>query len=74
MYGTEVTEFLAPGASEGDVIMKHGAPDNIVYLGTPYFNPQTGEPIKIKPSKTVTFRAGKALKDYVPMPKKAGKK
>ena len=37
-------------------------------------NPQTGEPIKIKPSKTVTFRAGKALKDYVPMPKKAAKK
>ena len=43
MYGTEVTEFLAPGASEGDVVMKHGAPDNIVYLGTPYYNPQTGE-------------------------------
>lgn len=33
-------------------------------------NPQTGEPIKIKASKTVTFKAGKALKDYVPMPKK----
>ena len=43
MYGTEVTETLAPGASEGAVIMKHGAPDNIVYLGTPYYNPQTGE-------------------------------
>ena len=42
-YGCEVTETLAPGASEGEVIMKHGAPDNIVYLGTPYFNPQTGE-------------------------------
>jgi DNA-binding protein HU-beta len=33
-------------------------------------NPQTGEPIKIKASRTVTFRAGKALKEYVPMPKK----
>ncbi len=32
-------------------------------------NPQTGEPIKIKASKTVTFRAGKVLKDSVPMPK-----
>ena len=28
-------------------------------------NPQTGEPIKIKASKTVTFKAGKALKDAV---------
>ena len=26
-------------------------------------NPQTGEPIKIKASKTVRFRAGKALKE-----------
>lgn len=34
-------------------------------------NPQTGEPIKIKASKTVTFKAGKALKDTVPMPKKS---
>jgi nucleoid DNA-binding protein len=34
-------------------------------------NPQTGEPIKIKASKTVTFKAGKALKDAVPMPKRA---
>ena len=33
-------------------------------------NPQTGEPIKIKASKTVTFKAGKALKDAVPMPKR----
>lgn len=33
-------------------------------------NPQTGEPIKIKASKTVTFKCGKALKDAVPMPKK----
>ncbi len=33
-------------------------------------NPQTGEPLKIKASKTVTFKAGKALKDAVPMPKK----
>ena len=32
-------------------------------------NPQTGERIKIKASKTVTFKAGKALKDAVPMPK-----
>ena len=42
-YGCEVTETLAPGASEGEVIMKHGAPDNIVYLGGAYFNPTTGE-------------------------------
>ena len=42
-YGCEVTETLAAGASEGEVIMKHGAPDNIVYLGTPSFNPTTGE-------------------------------
>ncbi|RMG12604.1 MAG: hypothetical protein D6731_13520 [Planctomycetota bacterium] len=42
-YGCDVTETLAPGASEGEVIMKHGAPDNIVYLGTPYYNPTTGE-------------------------------
>jgi len=28
-------------------------------------NPQTGEPIKIKASKTVTFKCGKALKDQV---------
>jgi hypothetical protein len=46
-YGCEVTETLAPGASEGEVIMKHGAPDNIVYLGTPYFNTQTGERAKV---------------------------
>jgi len=43
MYGCEITETLAPGASEGEVVMKHGAPDNIVYLGGQYFNPQTGE-------------------------------
>jgi hypothetical protein len=43
MYGCEITETLAPGASEGEVVMKHGAPDNIVYLGSQYFNPQTGE-------------------------------
>lgn len=43
MYGCAVTETLATGASEGDVIMKHGAPDNIVYLGTQHFNPTTGE-------------------------------
>jgi hypothetical protein len=42
-YGCDVTETLAPGASEGEVVMKHGAPDNIVYLGTSYFNPTTGE-------------------------------
>lgn len=42
-YGCTVTETLAAGASEGEVIMKHGAPDNIVYLGTQYFNPSTGE-------------------------------
>lgn len=28
-------------------------------------NPQTGAPIKIPASKTVTFKAGKALKDAV---------
>lgn len=33
-YGTEVTETLAPGASAGEVIMKHGAPDTITQLGT----------------------------------------
>ena len=43
MYGCEITETLAPGASEGEVVMKHGAPDNIVYLGAQYMNPQTGE-------------------------------
>lgn len=43
MYGTAIIETLAPGASEGEVVMKHGAPDNIVYLGTQYYNPQTGE-------------------------------
>ena len=42
-YGCDVTETLAPGASEGEVVMKHGAPDNIVYLGSAYFNPSTGE-------------------------------
>ncbi len=42
-YGTEVTETLAPGASEGEVIMRHGAPDRVTYLGTPYSNPTTGE-------------------------------
>lgn len=43
MYGCEITETLAPGASEGEVVMKHGAPDNIVLLGNQYMNPQTGE-------------------------------
>ncbi|MGE0706649.1 MAG: hypothetical protein AB7N76_05445 [Planctomycetota bacterium] len=33
--GCEVTEMLAPGASEGEVVMKHGAPDRVVDLGTP---------------------------------------
>lgn len=28
-------------------------------------NPQTGEPLKIKASKTIKFTAGKALKDAV---------
>jgi nucleoid DNA-binding protein len=28
-------------------------------------NPQTGEPLKIKASKTVTFKVGKSLKDHV---------
>jgi DNA-binding protein HU-beta len=28
-------------------------------------NPQTGEPIKIKPSKTVGFKCGKSLKEEV---------
>jgi nucleoid DNA-binding protein len=28
-------------------------------------NPQTGEKIKIKPSKTVKFKAGQALKDML---------
>jgi hypothetical protein len=42
-YGTDTVEVVGPGASEGDVIAKHGAPDAIVYLGTDYFNPTTGE-------------------------------
>jgi len=42
-YGTDSVEVVGPGAGEGDVIAKHGAPDNIIYLGTQYFNPQTGE-------------------------------
>src|SRR3954469_13768981 len=42
-YGTDATEVVGSGANEGEVIAKHGAPDNIVYLGTQYFNPQTGE-------------------------------
>src|SRR5262245_41590016 len=42
-YGTDTTEVVGPNSSEGDVIRKHGAPDNIVFLGTQYFNPQTGE-------------------------------
>jgi hypothetical protein len=42
-YGTEVTEVVGRGAGEGEVIAKHGAPDNIVYMGTQYYNPQTGE-------------------------------
>ena len=38
-------------------------------------NPQTGETIKIKASKTPKFKAGKALKDKVNTPaKKKGKK
>ncbi len=28
-------------------------------------NPRTGEPMKINASKTVAFKAGKSLKDYV---------
>jgi hypothetical protein len=42
-YGTDSVEVVGPGAGEGDVIAKHGAPDTILYLGTQYFNPQTGE-------------------------------
>jgi len=42
-YGNDSTEVVGAGATEGDVISKHGCPDNIVYLGTQYFNPQTGE-------------------------------
>jgi hypothetical protein len=33
-YGTEVTETLAPGASAGEIVMKHGAPDTVTMLGT----------------------------------------
>ncbi|MCA8925511.1 MAG: hypothetical protein KDD82_27130 [Planctomycetes bacterium] len=43
MYGTTEQTVLSPGAGEGEVIRKHGAPDNIVYLGEPYYNPTTGE-------------------------------
>jgi len=42
-YGNDSTEVVGANAGEGDVIAKHGCPDNIVYLGTQYFNPQTGE-------------------------------
>jgi hypothetical protein len=42
-YGNDSTEVVGAGAGEGEVIAKHGAPDNIVFLGTQYFNPQTGE-------------------------------
>jgi len=42
-YGTDVTEVVGKGASEGEVLAKHGMPDSIRYLGTQYFNPQTGE-------------------------------
>lgn len=42
-YGTDATEVVGPGASEGDVVSKHGAPDNIIYMGTQHYNPQTGE-------------------------------
>jgi len=41
-YGTVATETVGDNAGEGDVIMKHGAPDCIMYLGTQYFNPTTG--------------------------------
>jgi len=37
-------------------------------------NPATGEKIKIAASKTVSFKAGKALKDEFNKPKKAPKK
>ena len=42
-YGNDIQEAVGTGGSESDVIAKHGAPDNIVYLGTQYYNPQTGE-------------------------------
>lgn len=42
-YGNDSTEVVGNNAGEGDVIAKHGCPDNIVYLGTQYYNPQTGE-------------------------------
>src|SRR5262249_18413608 len=42
-YGTEVTEVVGRGAGEGEGIAKHGAPDNVVYMGSQYYNPQTGE-------------------------------
>jgi len=43
-YGSvQNSDVLGDGATEGDVVAHHGAPDNIVYLGTQWFNPQTGE-------------------------------
>jgi len=42
-YGTDSVEVVGPGAGEGDVIAKHGAPDNIIFLGTQWFNPTSGE-------------------------------
>jgi hypothetical protein len=41
--GTDVTEVIGPGASEGEIVAKHGPADQVVPLGTPWFSPQTGE-------------------------------
>jgi len=54
--------------------LKEGEPVVLVNFGTFLVkdraermgrNPQTGEPIKISASKSVSFKAGKALKDAV---------
>jgi len=41
-YGTDQITTLASGATEAQVIRQHGAPDNIIYLGTPWVDPRTG--------------------------------
>jgi len=41
-YGVVADKVIGDQAKEGDVIALHGAPDNIVYLGTQYFNPTSG--------------------------------
>jgi len=41
-YGVIGDKMVGDNMTEGDVVATHGAPDNIVYLGTQYFNPTSG--------------------------------